>query len=205
MVKSDLSTEEKIQKAAIEVFIEKGKAGARMQDIADKAGINKAMLHYYFRSKQKLFELVFEDKLHELFKTFQIILESDLTFDEKIRKFVSSEIELISKYPILPMFILNEVGKHPEILNEKFSNFGPKIFISHFEILVKNEIESGKIRNVDYRQLLMNLMSLCIYPFLAKPVIQNVMDMSDAQFNEVIETRKKEVSQMILFDLKNRP
>ena len=99
---------------------------------------------------------------------------------------------------------MNEIGKHPEILNERFSNFGPKIFIGHFEKLVNSEIQAGRIRNIDYRQLLMNLMSLCIYPFLAKPVIKNVMNMSDAQFNDVIESRKKEVADLILFDLKNR-
>jgi AcrR family transcriptional regulator len=202
MVNSELSTEQKIKEAAIKVFTAKGKAGARMQDIADEANINKAMLHYYFRNKQKLFELVFEEKLIELFSAFQLILTSELDFEGKIRNFVEKEIDMISKYPMLPMFILNEVGKSPEIMLNKFSNSGPKIFKEYFKELVEVEVKSKRIRPVDYRQLLMNLMSLCIYPILAKPLIQNVMNINNKEFNEIIQKRKRLVSELILNDLK---
>jgi AcrR family transcriptional regulator len=202
MVNSELSTEQKIKEAAIKVFTAKGKSGARMQDIADEANINKAMLHYYFRNKEKLFELVFEEKLIELFSAFQVILSSQLDFEGKIRKFVEKEIDMISAYPMLPMFILNEVGKNPEIMANKFANAGPRIFKEYFKELVQEEIKSKKIRPIDYRQLLMNLMSLCIYPFLARSVIQNVMSINDKEFNEIIQERKKLVAELILNDLK---
>ena len=202
MVKKEITTEQKIKEAAIKVFTLKGKDGARMQDIADEANINKAMLHYYFRNKQKLFEIVFEEKLMELFSTFQIILDSDLDFEEKIRKFIDTEIEMLSQYPMLPMFVLNEIGKKPDMLAKKYSTKGPKLIKESFKTIVEKEIEKGNIRKVDPRQLLINLMSMCIYPVIAKPVIQLVIDADENSFADLLETRKKLVADLLLNDLK---
>lgn len=202
MVSKEVSTEQKIKEAAIKVFTRKGKDGARMQDIADEANINKAMLHYYFRNKQKLFEIVFEEKLMELFSTFQIIMDSDLNFEEKIRKFIDIEIDMLSQYPTLPMFVLNEIGKKPEMLEEKYSSKGPKLIKEAFTIMVEKEIVEGNIRKVDPRQLLINLMSMCIYPILAKPVIQMVLDADEKKFADLLQTRKELVADLLLNDLK---
>ena len=122
---SPTSTEQKIMEAAIKVFTAKGMAGARMQDIADEARVNKAMVHYYFRNKQQLFEKVFEGKLKELFSAFEIILQSDKSFEEKIREFVITDITLLSKIPKMPLFVINEVGKNPAILDKLFKKGRP--------------------------------------------------------------------------------
>src|ERR1044072_5809634 len=105
------STEEKIVTAAKKVFLAKGLAGARMQDIADEAGINKALVHYYFRNKEKLFEVIFTEAALKLFPKINIIFESDGTLFEKIRLFVAEYITVMSENPYLPMFVLNEINK----------------------------------------------------------------------------------------------
>src|SRR3954463_7666646 len=113
MVKSkkDIPPEQKILEAAKQVFFDKGMHGARMQDIADKAGINKAMLHYYFRSKEKLFETIFIDATGHLFPKLSSILESDKTIFEKIELICVEYINQIQQIPYLPIFIISEASR----------------------------------------------------------------------------------------------
>ena len=138
------STEEKILAAAKTIFIEKGMDGARMQDIADNAGINKALLHYYFKSKEKLFEVIFKEGAEKLFSKINSILNSDLPLFEKIRLFSNEYAEIISQNPYLPLFVLNEMNKQPHsFLENIFGKNQPT-----FENLVKQidkEIKKGTI------------------------------------------------------------
>lgn len=197
----DHSTEEKIMDAAIKVFTEKGLAGARMQEIADEAGVNKAMVHYYYRSKQNLFENIFKKKVKKLFKAFSIILAAEQSFEEKIRSFIETEIEIISQFPSLPLFVLNEAGKNPKILEEVFEEGGPKQMIPLFKIIVEQEVDKGRIRPITFEELLINIMSLCIYPFVARPILQFVLDKDDLDYKDMIETRKQIVADLIINDL----
>ncbi len=118
-IKIEKSTEEKILAAAKKVFIAKGMAGARMQDIADEAGINKALLHYYFRSKEKLFEMIFMEAAQKLFPKINFIFESDVSLFEKIENFCEEYITIMSENPYLPLFVLNEISRDPEIFMKK--------------------------------------------------------------------------------------
>src|SRR5215831_5817845 len=105
------NTEKRILAAAKKVFLTKGMDGARMQDIADAAGINKALLHYYFRSKEKLFEKIFTEAMSGLFPKINSILESEQTVFEKIEMICGEYIDQIQQTPYLPMFILSEAGR----------------------------------------------------------------------------------------------
>src|SRR5690349_8196144 len=109
--KEDLNTQQKILEAAKKVFHQKGLAGARMQDIADEAGINKALLHYYFRNKDMLFEMIFKDAAANLFPKVASIISEDLPLFEKIRKFTKEYLEVVIQNPYLPLFVLNEINK----------------------------------------------------------------------------------------------
>ena len=113
------STEEKILAAAKKVFLSKGMAGARMQDIADEAGINKALLHYYFRNKEKLFEVIFAAAAQQLFPTINSIFESDIPLFEKIEKFCEEYITVMIENPYLPLFVLYEMSNDPKFLMNK--------------------------------------------------------------------------------------
>jgi TetR/AcrR family transcriptional regulator len=197
----DITTEKKILEAAKKIFLAKGLDGARMQDIADEAGINKAMLHYYFRSKDKLFEQIFAEVAGHFLPKIIAIFESDKTVFEKIETFCNEYISQVIQTPYVPIFILNEINRHPEeFLRKVFGNRMPPV-----DKLIKQlekEKKQGIIKKVEPLQLLLNVMSLCIFPFVARPMIQLVTGMDRTQFNALMEQRKKEVARLIIDSVK---
>lgn len=200
-MKKDLSTEEKILNAAKKVFLTKGMAGARMQDIADEAGINKALLHYYFRSKDKLFEQIFMEVASAFLPRIFTILESETTLFQKIELFCSEYISQEIKTPYVPIFILNEINRQPKaFLKKVLGNHTPPI--GKVLAQIEKEVKAGVIKPIDPLQLMMNILSLCIFPFLACPMIQLITGMDGKQFNEIMEHRKKEVPQLIIQSIK---
>ncbi len=196
-MKKDLSTEEKILNAAKKVFLTKGMDGARMQDIADEAGINKAMLHYYFRSKDKLFEQIFMEVASAFLPKIFTILESKTTLFQKIELFCSEYISQEIKTPYVPIFILNEINRQPKaFLKKVLGTHKPPV--GKVITQIEKEIKAGIIKPVEPLQLLMNVLSLCIFPFLASPMIQLIAGIDSKQFNDLMEKRKKEVPRLII-------
>jgi AcrR family transcriptional regulator len=203
MVKSKKidTTEQRILDAAKKVFVKEGMAGARMQDIADAAGINKAMLHYYFRSKEKLFETIFIEVAQHFFPKIMMIFESDQGLFKKIEMFAAEYIDQMKLTPYLPIFILNEINRQPETFIKKMmGNRVPPV--KRFFEDVEKEIKKGVIKPIDGAQLLLNIISLCIFPFVARPMFQMVMNMDRAMFDKMLEQRKKEVPEFIIESIK---
>ena len=200
MVKEEtkLNTEQKILEAAQKVFITKGMAGARMQDIADEAGINKAMLHYYFKDKEKLFETVFLKEAQKFFPKINMIFQSDVPLFEKIENFVCEYIDEIQENPYLPWFVLNEINRDPDQFMYKI--WGEKNLPKPAKFLeqIEAEVKKGTIKKIDPRHLLMNLLSMTIFPFVAKPMITRNLRMTDPQFRQAMEERKKEIPKFII-------
>ena len=196
--KKDQTTEEKILVAAKKVFVRSGMAGARMQDIADEAGINKAMLHYYFRNKEKLFEVIFREAAARLFPKLNLVFESDLSLFEKIEKFTTEYIDVILENPYLPLFVLNEIHRDPEAflthIWQRENMPRPEKFLDQIE----REIKKGNIRRISPLQLLLNLISLCIFPFMARPMFQMHLGVDDLQFRHLMQQRKTEVPRFII-------
>ena len=127
-IKKDLNTEQRILEAARKAFMHKGMSGARMQDIADEAGINKALLHYYFRNKDQLFEMVFKEAFTRFLPRLNQLIESDLGLFDKIETFVGDYIEMALQNPFLPLFVLNEMNKQPAVFFKKmWAGHPPKI------------------------------------------------------------------------------
>lgn len=198
-------TEELILDAAMKVFTRKGFAAARTEEIAKEAGINRALLHYYYRDKQTMFNLIFETRFKEFFKGLFVIFESDnLTLFDKIKRMVEHEINTLMKHPDLARFIITEIAQQPELLLEYGKKLGinPRLFIGAFEEQVSNEVKAGNIKPIEGKQLLMNIMSLCIYPFVAMPIINTMMQLGDSTFNTMMEQRKKEVYEFIINAIK---
>lgn len=195
-------TEEKILAAAKKVFITKGMAGARMQDIADEAGINKALLHYYFRNKEKLFEVIFMESAQKFFPKINFIFESDMPLFEKIEHICTEYITVMSENPYLPLFVLNEINRDPE-------NFMDKIWIKQgipkpnkFLEQIEKEVKKGTIKKISPLHLLINVISLCIFPFVGKAMIQSINRLDELQFHNVMLQRKKEVPKFIIDSIK---
>jgi TetR/AcrR family transcriptional regulator len=201
MVDSDQSTEQRILTAARKVFVKKGMAGARMQDIADEAGINKALLHYYFRNKEKLFGVIFKEAMSQFVPKVNMIFESEMPLFEKIGTFCREYIERIGENPYLPLFIFNEMNKQPGLFAQKlFGGQVPPVWKMAAQI--EQEVKKGTIREISPAQLLMNMLSMCVFPFIAKPLWQTVTGMDDMQFLYLMEQRKTEVPAFIIASIK---
>ena len=196
------NTEQQILDAAKAIFQEKGMNGARMQEIADKAGINKAMLHYYYRSKQLLFEAVFKKAFALLAPQLNAILNDDSSIQDKIRNFTTDYISFILKHPYLPTFVIQELNRNPAFIlkiqeNEAFPN------LDKFNAQVAKEVDAGLLKPIDGNQLFVHIVSLNIFPFVATPLINGFLKLSDKEFKALMEQRKKEVSEFIINSIKS--
>lgn len=197
-------TEEKIIEAAQQVFIEKGSDGARMKEIAEKAGINKALLHYYFRTKDKLFEGIFKQIFRRFIPKIQETLNSEeLDLFGKIEFFCQSYTNLLMKNPMIPMFILREINKNPERLAKIIKNVGivPEIFISQ----VADAVKASRIISISPYQLIVNLISLAVFPIAARPLLERVLFNGDSKlYDKFLEERKKENAEFIINAIKSK-
>jgi len=190
------NTENHILKAAREVFIAKSYEGARMQEIADHAGINKSLLHYYFRSKEKLFDAVFSEVASNLFPAMKQVLEAELGIKEKITFFVKVYLKGLNENPFIPSFILNTISTDPDRFLKyiKKSGLNPGMLQEQLE----NEAAHGVIRKVRAEHLMVNIIAMCIFPFVAGPVIQNIFVMSDEEYKVYLEARENEIVDSVL-------
>jgi AcrR family transcriptional regulator len=195
------NTEILILEAAKSIFQTKGMDGARMQEIANEAGINKAMLHYYYRSKQLLFEAVFKNAFSLLAPQLNAVLNDDSSIEEKVRSFTSNYIAFIAKHPYLPNFIIQELNRNPDfILKMKENSAFPNL--EKFKKQVDVEVEKGLIKKISAQQLFINILALNVFPFIAKPLIQGLIAADDEEFKQIIENRKTEVADFIINSIK---
>ena len=196
-----ITTEEKIFNAARTVFQKKGFAGARMQEIADEAGINKAMLHYCFKNKQLLFEAVFKNAFSQLAPQINMIFNSQDSVFEKISKFTDSYISFVIHNPYLPQFVIQEMNNNPEFVmsfmkNENRPN--PSLLIAQIE----KEMADGIIKTLNPKQLLMDIFSMTVFPFAAQTMVKGMFEISDAEFNAMMEERKTIIAEQIINSIK---
>ena len=195
------TTESQILDAAEKVFQAKGMDGARMQEIADKAGINKAMLHYYYRSKQLLFEAVFKMAFSMLAPQLNKVLNDESSIFDKIRKFTDNYISFVIKHPYLPNFIIQELNRNPEFvqklsLEKHFPN------IEKFKKQVEENVADGTIRPISAQQLFINIMALNIFPFIGAPLLMGFINYNDIEYKKLMEDRKIEVADFIINSIK---
>ena len=193
----DISTEERIKAAARKVFHQKGFAGTRTRDIAEEAGINHAMLNYYFRSKEKLFEMVMMETMAQFFKGVNLMLNDESTsLDEKIDLIVSNYVDLLLKEPELPTFILNEVCPNPQAFVEQ----NPiKEALTH-SVLTRQYAEAvarGEITEPNLMQAILNVIGLVIFPFIAKPILTSIVNIPEEQYKALMLQRKTLIPQWI--------
>ena len=198
----DLNAEENILAAARKVFMTKGMAGARMQDIADEAGINKALLHYYFKDKEKLFETIFLEEAKKFFPKINSIFNSDAPLFDKFEHFVEEYVDEMQQNPYLPWFVINEINRDPDQFMYKIWGSGNLPNPSKFLAQIEKEVRKGSIKRISPMHLLMNLLGMTIFPFIAKPMILRNMQLDDMQFRAAMEQRKKEIPKFIIDSIK---
>ncbi|CAM3559514.1 transcriptional regulator, TetR family [Flavobacterium saliperosum S13] len=196
-----MTTEEKIFEAAFKVFQKKGFTGARMQEIADEAEINKAMLHYFFRSKERLFEAVFMNAFGKLAPQINGIFNSDEALFEKIKKFTDSYISFVMEYPFLPQFIIQEMNNNPEFVT-KFLKDEKRPDPTKILKQIESEIELGLIKPIPPKQLLLDVFSMTVFPFAAQTLVKGIINISDEEFFQLMEERKIHISEQIINAIK---
>ena len=193
----DRETEQRILDAARAVFVRKGTAGARMQEIAAEAGVNQALLHYYFRSKERLSAAVFQQFAVRLFPALIETLGSDKSLDDKIDRFVAIYLDNLQRTPFLPAYLLSELHHHPERVEQMLASIAGaapgavmRPLLRKLEIQIDERVRAGTMRAIAAEQFAANLISLCIFPFAARPMFRIMFEMDDARFDAFIERRK---------------
>lgn len=193
----ELSTEEKIREAAKNVFIAKGFDGCTSREIAKAAGMNVALVNYYFCSKKQLFKLVFEAAMEDFMLSTVEVFKKDLSLESKMRIFIEREYEFLTMHPDIPRFILSELSRgdkcefdHAGIL-DKIADTGV------FEELLDAQ-EKGIIRKIDLTNLMLLIMSNCHYPFMAKPLMKYLNSLSEEEYQERLMLQKQYVTEMLI-------
>lgn len=189
-------SEQKILDAAKKIFEASGYSGSRMQQIADEAGISKASLHYYFRSKENLFERIFHETMEEFMKVLSTWEDDTEDWELKLRTFIVEFFKFLRTNSLL--FILREINRNPDLLANK-----PKKkklgFMSYFERLQ----EKGILKNADLQLIYIFMHSLCSYPLVNQIIFKRTLKMDDAAFDAFLETYPKHVADFLILSIKH--
>jgi len=198
MGEKDKLTEEKIFEAATQVFEEEGMTGARMQTIANRAGINKALLHYYFRTKDYLFDAVFSKLAQKIFMKFSPIFEENLTLEKKIRFFFREHINFMKQNPKLPGFILNEINHNPQRIKKLLSNVDFKKLWAVILEYHSDELYKYNITEENLPQIMTTIASLSVFPFAARGIFEVIFSNVGIEFDDYIEERKEFAADFVI-------
>jgi AcrR family transcriptional regulator len=173
MDNKDLDTKQIILQAAEEEFLDKGFGNAKMMAIAKRAGVSHSMLHYHFQTKENLFQKIFQKKIQTLSQMFEGISEQHLSFTETIRLFVGCQFDFMAQNPRLPLFVMNEIISNKKNLNLVVEIVKPKIMeiLDMLQKKLDDEVEKGGIRPVKFIHLIMNVISMNVFTFLALPLL----------------------------------
>jgi TetR/AcrR family transcriptional regulator len=197
--------EQRILDAAHRVFLHRGSAGARTQEIADEAGVNKALLHYYFRSKERLAEAVFRRAAGNLMPPVIAALGSEDELEVKVARVIEIELDVLLRHPYLPGYIISELTHHPERGKQflaALSGVPLEVLVARVLDVVGRQIRArvraGRMRPIAPDQFMLNLLSLCIFPFAARPMVQTLLLLDDAAFARLIARRRRELPTFFL-------
>ena len=187
----DRTTEEKIKLAAEKMFMQKGYAGTRTRDIAEEAGINLALLNYYFRSKEKLFHQIMQESLQKFFGVILTIFNNeDTDLNSKLEMLTEAYMNKLNQSPDLPMFVLSEIRNDPDFFLTKIAKNNSLRETVLFRQLME-VVGKERIQQMNPAHLILNFIGMVVFPFVAKPIMKSFVGISEEQFQVIIEERKK--------------
>jgi len=203
-MEKDISTEERIKEAARKVFQEKGYGQARTRDIAEEAGINLALLNYYFRSKEKLFDIIMEESMQKVFDLIVgIVNDEKLGLSEKIDKMVNRYIDSLSENPNLPLFVLSEIQANPEKLIARVGITNNFIENNLFYKQIQEQIDKKGIKGFTPLHIFINLVSMAVFPVVGRPLLISLhAPMTSEEYGGFIDERKTLIPMWIKMMLK---
>ena len=196
IMKKDTTTEEKIKEAAKQVFMAKGFAGCSSREIAKAAGMNVALVNYYFRSKSQLFELIFNTAMEDFVLSLISVFSTDLPLEDKLRIFIDKEYDFLSAHPDLPAFIINEMNRCETC--HAGNNLFEKVKGSGILDECLRAQEKGDMRKVNVVSITLLIMANCHFPFMAGNLIQTIHGLSDSQYEEQLILHKQYVTEMLI-------
>lgn len=204
LMEKDISTEEKIKEAARKVFQEKGYGQARTRDIADEAGINLALLNYYFRSKEKLFDIIMEESMQQMFGLIVGIVNDENTeLSKKIDLIANRYVDSLLENPNLPLFVLSEIQANPKKLIEKIGISENLIKNNYFYKQIQEQMDKKGIKGIAPLQIFINIVSMTVFPIVGKPLLISIHSpMTEDDYTNFINERRKLVPQWIKMMLK---
>ena len=183
MENNEVNTEQIILEAAEAEFLEKGYGNAKTVAIAQRAGVSHSMLHYYFRTKEQLFQKIFKDKVQALTQMFNVVFEQNNDFTKTLRLIIETQFKFITQNPQLPMFVFREIVSDKENREWAIKILFPHLFpfLSTIEKMLNIEITKGTVRPISILDLLMNMLSINISTFVALPVIKENMHFAEME------------------------
>jgi TetR/AcrR family transcriptional regulator len=190
MASEEAQTEKLIKEKAKNLFFQKGFLNATTQEIADEAGVNRALIHYYFRSREQMLEVLLDETLLEKRERVRTILLADLPFRIKIARYIDVVVDYGLTYPYLENFIISETARKPD----KVKLFCAMDKLKSSDLIREQlnlEIKAGNISQMSAEHFMVNLAALCNYPLLAKSVIQSIHGMTDATYRKFLQERKQ--------------
>jgi len=198
MIDKNINTEQRILEAAKQVFMRKGMKAATTQEIADIAGVNKALLHYYFRTKEKLYLAVFQDVMNTNVPNLVGIMAAYQPLVQRIRAFVSAYIDILSANSYLAYFLVAEMQQNPEQFTQQFNHILPQRLLR----IINHSLHKEHISHISAVDLMVNMLSLCVFPFIVSPLLNNVIFKNDEEkAAHFFLQRKQSVSDFIINSL----
>lgn len=200
----DSTTEEKILEAAEKLFYERGFAMTHTTDIAREVGCNQALVHYYFRTKEKLFESFFQNKVTLFITAFISTGNEETTFDLKMTRKIEAHFDILRKNPRLPFLLFNEISTNPQRVANFRASLGdmPNLLLSAFDKEIEKEVQEGRIRRVKAIDLILSIISMNVIMFIADPIIKALTGASDKEYEKMLDRRKQENVETILRSLR---
>ena len=185
------NTENTILEVARKQFVQNGFAATRMQEIADEAGINKAMLHYYFRSKEKLYHEIVVYTLGFFFPKIAEAMEAEGSFWDKTERIVDTYIKTLLEHPEIPIFIMSELSQErDQFIKELKKGSAHFPSLQTFFMQMTDEMNAGKIKEIPPIHLILNILGMTVFPFIAKPMFRTIFDFDNSAFESLMRERK---------------
>ena len=203
MEKTDITTEKTILEAAEQEFLDKGFAGAKTTAIAKRAGVNHAMIHYYFRTKENLFTMVFQQKIRILAESFSQSFNEELSFFDQLKLAIGTHFDFIAANPRLLFFVYGEIITNDRRKKMLVQSVFPKLkgIVKRLKDGIDVEVENGTIRFIRPTELLMNIIALNAITFLAMPLLQ-IIKRNNNEIEKLLKQRRENNIQFIINGLK---
>jgi len=195
-------TREKVLATARDLFIKNGYNGTSIRDIASASGTNVAHIKYYFDSKHNLFRVIFEEAFDVLVTRIFSTMNSGLPFFELVESWIDSYYEVLIKYPQIPIFVLNEIAHSPDNLIEKMKMYDPYSIFLKLDSIISAEIEKGTIKEAPTIDFVLNVLSMCVFPFVMKDIVTRVSNNSIEEYYKLLGSHKEYVKSFVLNAIK---